>query len=91
MRALSLAYFGTAPVTADGATFTRGPEGVRDPVRGSPFAPVWPVVPVAGSPVDKVLRALTGLHTQVGFDDEGKDGDTPMRSLSATAIFDLGR
>jgi hypothetical protein len=91
LRALALAYLGAAPVTVDGAAFAPGPDGVRDPARGSAYAPVWPGVPVPGSPVAKVLRALTGLHTQVGFDDEGKDGETPMRSLHATAIFDLGR
>jgi len=91
VRALSLAYLGEVPVTADGAPFSHGPEGSRDPARGSAYAPVWPGVPVPGSPVERVLRGLAGLHTQVSFDDEGKDGDRVMRSLHATAVFDLGR
>jgi hypothetical protein len=89
VRALSLAYLGEVPVTADGAPFSYGREGTRDPTRGSAYAPSWPDVPVPGSPVDKLLRALGGMHTQVAFDDEGKDGEKAMRSLHATAMFDL--
>ena len=89
LRALSLAYLGEVPVTADGALFSYGPEGARDPARGSAYAPVWPAVPVPGSPVERVLHGLAGLHTQVSFDDEGKDGDRAMRSLHATAVLDL--
>jgi hypothetical protein len=91
VRALSLAYLGEVPVTADGAPLSYGREGTKDPARGSAYAPVWPDIPVPGSPVDKLLRALGGLHTRVAFDDEGKDGDKAMRSLHATAVFDLAR
>ncbi len=89
VRALSLAYLGEVPVTADGAPFSYGRDGTRDPARGSAHAPVWPEIPVPGSPVERLLRALGGVHTQVSFDDEGKDGDRAMRSLHATAVFDL--
>ena len=89
MRVLALAYFGAAPVTADGQPYTLGRDGVHDPARGSAFAPTWPDVPVAGSPVERVLRALSSVRTQVAFDDEGKDGDVRMRSLHAVATLQL--
>ena len=91
MRALALAYLGEVPVTADGAPFSYAADGVHDPARGSDYAPVWPDIPVVASAVDRLLRGLSGLHTQVAFDDEGKDGDESMRSLHATAVFDLAR
>jgi hypothetical protein len=89
MRKLALAYLGEVPVTADGAPFSYAVDGVHDPARGSDYAPVWPDLPVVASPVDKLLRGLSRLHTQVAFDDEGKDGDQSMRSLHATAVFAL--
>ena len=89
MRALALAYFGAAPVTADGQPYTLARDGVHDVARGSAFAPAWPDVPVAGSPVERVLRALSSVRTQVAFDDEGKDGDAHMRSLHAVATIQL--
>jgi hypothetical protein len=46
-------------------------------------------VPVPGSPVDRVMRALAALRTRVSFDDEGRDGDQAMRSLHAAATFDV--
>jgi hypothetical protein len=89
-RALGLAYLGAAPVTPDGASYTFTREGPRDPSRGTLYAPVWPVEPVAGSPVALVMDALARVRTQEAFDDEGKDdqGKT-MRSLHARATFGL--
>lgn len=90
VRALALATFGAVPVTPDGGAWTLAKEGLRDPVRGTTYAPVYPDVPVAGSPVGKVIQALARVRTQVAFDDEGKDdaGKT-MRSLRARATFGL--
>ena len=67
-----------------------GRRGVRDPLRGTPSAPSWPDVPVPGSALAKVLQSLAAVRTEIGFDDEGKDGDRVMRSLHARAVFDLG-
>jgi hypothetical protein len=90
VRALGLAYLGAAPVTPDGASYTLTREGPRDPSRGTLYAPVWPVEPVPGSPVARVMAALARVRTQEAFDDEGKDdqGKT-MRSLHARATFGL--
>jgi hypothetical protein len=89
-RGLALAYFGATPVTPDGAAYTFAREGARDPARGTTLAPVWPDVPVPGSPVARVMEALTRVRTQVAFDDEGKDdAGKAMRSLHARATFSL--
>ena len=90
VRALGLAYLGSAPVTPDGGVYAFAREGPRDPARGTQYAPVWPAQPVAGSPVALVMDALARVRTQEAFDDEGKDdqGKT-MRSLHARATFGL--
>jgi hypothetical protein len=89
LRALALAYFGASPLTPDGQSYTEAKEGVRDPARGTSYAPIWPAVPVEGSPVAKLLGSLSGLRTQLAFDDEGRDGGLAMVSLHARAAFDL--
>ena len=90
IRDLALAYFGAIPVSPDGGTYTLAKEGIRDPARGTHYAPIWPALPVAGSPVARVLQALAHVRTDVAFDEEGKNekGDV-MRSLSARATFGL--
>ena len=89
MRALAQKYLGTSPVTPDGAAYVLAKDGVRDPARGTPYAPVWPDAPVAGSRLAKVMQSLAAVRTEMGFDDEGKDGDKPMRSLHAKAVFEV--
>jgi hypothetical protein len=90
VRALGLATFGASPVTADGAAYAWSREGPRDPARGTDYAPTWPPLPVAGSPVARVMDALARVRTQESFDDEGKDDEgRPMRSLHARATFAL--
>jgi hypothetical protein len=90
VRALALATFGAMPVSPDGAAYTLGKQGIGDAARGTEYAPVWPEVPVNGSPVARVMQALARVQTQVAFDDEGKDdsGQT-MYSLRARATFGL--
>jgi hypothetical protein len=84
MRALAFATFGVAPLTTDGAAYSFGPEGLRDPVRGSAYAPSWPDVPVPGSPVEALMRALTHARADLSFDDEGEDdAGKKMQSLHA--------
>ncbi|MGO8993496.1 MAG: hypothetical protein ACLQVI_09205 [Polyangiaceae bacterium] len=72
MRALAFAYFGAAPLTPDGAAFSLAPEGVRDPFRGTPYAPSWPPLPVKGSPVDALMTAIAHARGELSFDDEGE-------------------
>jgi hypothetical protein len=88
-RALALAYFGAVPSTVDGAPFTLARDGVRDPARGTPCAPMWPDIPVPGSALAKVLGSLAAFRSEIGFDDEGKDGEKTMRSLHARVVLDL--
>lgn len=88
-RALALAYFGAVPSTVDGAPFVLARDGVRDPARGTPCAPMWPDVPVPGSALAKILESLAAFRSEIGFDDEGKDGEKTMRSLHARVVLDL--
>jgi hypothetical protein len=62
---------------------------VHDPARGSVHAPAWPDVPVAGSPLDHVLGHLAAVRTSLALDDEGKDGDKPMKSLHAVGELEV--
>jgi hypothetical protein len=90
VRALALATFGAVPVSPDGDAYTLSRQGIGDAARGTEVAPVWPDVPVTGSPVARVMQALARVQTQVAFDDEGKDEDGhTMLSLRARATFGL--
>ncbi len=77
IRALGLAYLGSMPVPPDGGAFTLAADGLHDPRRGSASAPVWPKVPVAGSPVDKLLSAVGRLRSEIAFDREGQGRAAP--------------
>ncbi len=84
VRSLAFAYFGAAPLTPDGGAYTLGPDGLRDPVRGSLFAPAWPNLPVPGSPIDALLSAITHARADLSFDEEGKDtAGQAIKSLHA--------
>jgi len=63
-------YLGSVPLTPEGKLYTFGPDGVRDPLRGSASSPVWPVIPVPGSPVANVVDRLGSLRSEVAFDPE---------------------
>lgn len=89
-RALGLAYLGSMPVPPEGGAFTLAVDGVRDPRRGSASAPVWPKVPVAGSPVDRLLSAVGRFRSEIAFDREGPGkGDTGLLSLHARVTLGL--
>lgn len=94
MRALGLAVLGSAPMTPDGQAYSLGRDGPRDPARGTPHAPMWPAVPVPGSPVEKVMSSLSGLRTELAFDDEvspkGATGPRPQ-SLHARVRLSMRR
>jgi len=64
-------------------------EGLRDAARGSAYAPSWPPIPVPGSPLDKVLTALTHVRTVLSFDDEGQAEKKKLRSLHAKAVLEM--
>jgi len=85
MRALGFMIAGAAPLTPDGGVYSMTPEGVRDPIRGSAYAPVWPGVPVPGSPIEKALGRLSLFRAELGFDEEQrpKRSGTRMQSLHA--------
>jgi len=80
-RELALRVFGAIPLSADGRPFERGPEGLRDPVRGSAFAPAWPELPVAGSPIASLLAAIARARCEISFDDEPAAGKRGEQSL----------
>jgi hypothetical protein len=69
-------YFGSVIHTPEGRDYGFGPDGVRDPLRGSLSSPQWPVIPVPGSPVAQVFDRLESLRSQVSFDDEPNGGQT---------------
>lgn len=81
-RALFQAYFGVVPLTAEGSLYEMGPEGVRDPVHGTAYAPIWPDLPVPGSLVDRVISRLSSVRSEISFDKEPQLGkDPPLQSL----------
>ena len=90
MRALGIAYLGAAPVSAEGGAWTLGPDGVRHPTRGTASAPVWPALPVPGSPVDRLLGAVGRFHSELAFDREGSGkGSQALLSLHARVTLGL--
>ena len=88
LRTIGLAYEGAVPIPLDGGTYMLGPDGVRDPVRGSAIVEKWPSMPVAGSAVDKLLSAIMSFRGEVSFDDEPAVAGQPvMHSLSARVVL----
>ncbi len=73
----------------DGGAFTLTKAGIRDPSHGTAYAPVWPALPVPGSPVDALMTAIAHARADVAFDDEGTVGKDTMRSLHARVSVDL--
>jgi hypothetical protein len=91
LRALALGYFGAVPVPPYGGAYSMGPDGVREPLRGSASSPRWPALPVSGSMVDKLLGNIGRFRSEVAFDPEGrvtKDG-RGMQSLHVKATLGL--
>jgi hypothetical protein len=90
-RAIARAYLGHVPLTPDGNLYVFSPEGIRDPVRGTAHAPIFPPTPVSGSPLSTVLARFASIRTNVSFDTEPgtatRDRDT--RSFSAKFSLEL--
>jgi len=70
IAALMRNYFGSTVKTPEGRYYSFGPDGVRDPLRGSASSPAWPVIPVPDSPVARVVDRLDSLRSEVSFDPE---------------------
>ena len=91
LRSLALGYFGAVPTPPYGGTYSLGPDGIRDPLRGTASSPRWPALPVAGSMVDKLLGSIGRFRSEIAFDPEGrptKDG-RGMQSLHVRATIGL--
>ena len=69
---LAAAYLGGVPRPADGGAFSFGPDGTRDPWRGTGSHPVWPALPIPESEVSRAVTDLTRLRAELSFDPEGK-------------------
>ncbi len=89
VRAIGLAYLGAAPLTPDGGSYAIGPDGVRDPARGTAHAPTWPALPVPGSPVAKLLGAVRSFRSELSVDREGAARRDAMQSLHARITIGL--
>jgi hypothetical protein len=89
-RTNALATLGAIPLTPDGAPYQLSPEGLRDPARGTRYAPIFPAVPVPGSPADRTLGALRRMRAELSFDDEAGGSSAPRpSSLHARLTLDL--
>ena len=90
IRALGLAYLGSMPVPPEGGAWTLAADGVRDPRRGSLSAPIWPTLPIAGSPADRLLSAVGRFRSELAFDREGSgQGKGGLLSLHARVTLGL--
>jgi hypothetical protein len=85
------AILGHVPLTPDGSLYEYSVEGIRDPVRGTPYAPVFPPTPVAGSPLAAVLDRFARLRSSISFDVEpgSRENGPPNRSFSANLSLEL--
>ncbi len=86
-----LDYFGFAPVTAQGdSAFTLAPEGAGDALLGTSSAPSYVALPIAGSPVERLMQRLTGVRGEVSFDKEPAPAGPTARSLHTRFSLHLG-
>jgi len=88
---LGINYFGFTPVTATGTTaFVLGPTGAGDAVLGNRVAPIYVPLPIAGSPVERLMQRLTGMRGEVSFDKEPEAAGANARSLHTRFSVQLG-
>lgn len=91
LAARGLDYFGFAPVTTQGGSgFTLDASGAGDPVLGTTIAPVFVPLPIADSPVERLMLRLTGLRGEVAFDKEPDPAGPNARSLHTRFTLRLG-
>jgi hypothetical protein len=86
---LARAYLGTIPLTPDGRHYRLSPEGISDPLRGTPHAPEWPTLPTPESPVQRVLGGLSRIRSDLSFDEEPQVSANEARLRSLRARLDL--
>ena len=83
-------YFGSAFSSPEGRHYGYGSDGVIDPLCGSSSAPIWPEIPVAGSPVASLLGKLASFRSELSFDDEpSSNPDHPLQSLRVRLELEL--
>ena len=86
-----LDYLGFAPVTAQGdSAFVLAPEGAGDALLGTTITPVYVPLPIAGSPVERLMQRLTGVRGEVAFDKEPDPAGPNARSLHTRFSLHLG-
>ncbi|HVR21248.1 MAG TPA: hypothetical protein VMS65_16155, partial [Polyangiaceae bacterium] len=85
------ATLGHVPLTPDGNLYQYSAEGIRDPMRGTPHAPIFPATPVAGSPLATVLARFARIRTSIAFDTEpgARANELDMQSFSAKVSLEL--
>jgi hypothetical protein len=90
LHAIALAYEGAEPLPPDGGHYTLAADGVRDPARGSAVRERWPAVPVAGSPVERLMTAVSRFRGEIALDQEPHvEGQAVMQSLHARVTLGL--
>jgi hypothetical protein len=91
LAARGLDYFGFAPVNPQGTSgFTLDATGVGDPLLGTTMVPVYVPLPLANSPVERLMVRLTGLRGEVAFDKEPDPAGPNARSLHTRFSLRLG-
>lgn len=91
LAARGLDYLGFAPVNAQGTfAFTLGATGAGDPLLGTTMQPVFVPLPLADSPVERLMVRLTGLRGEVAFDKEPEVAGPTARSLRTRFSVRLG-
>jgi hypothetical protein len=90
VRTAMRAAFGSVVLTPEGREYEASPLGARDPLRGTPHAPIWPALPVPGSPLDGLFARLRQVRTELAFDDEpAVPGSPRLQSLHARVTVGL--
>lgn len=88
---LGLAYLGFTPLNAHGTPeFVLRGDGPADPVQGSAIAPVYPALPIPGSPLERLMTRLTSIRGEVAFDKEPDAAGKDARSLHTHFQIHLG-
>ena len=93
-RKLARAYLGHVPLSLGGKVYSLAHGEIVDPDYGSAHRPVWPALPVAGSPITLAVERLRLLRSEVSFETEpGSARQDPngvaMRSFHAKLKLDV--